>query len=510
MIDEQEPPEAVVVRRARRWPDPIWAIPIVALLIGAWMAFHAIRAQGPRITISFHDARWLAAGKTKVKYRDIDVGSVRAIGFSRDRHRVIVTVELRRDAEPWLVEDTHFWIVEPRVGFGEISGLQTLISGAYIALDVGASAVSRRNFEGLDVAPVVTSEVPGQTFVVRGARAVPVGAPVFLHHLKVGQVTRSELEAEGNDVVVDLFVNAPYDRYVTTATRFWDASGIRGSVDANGVRVESDSVVSLIWGGISFETPADASDARPVPADDVFELFPSRDEAMKQPAGVREDYQFLFHQSVRGLIVGAPVDFRGILLGEVTRIGLASEPDRGDVSTVVDVRLYPHLLEVRMSPADSAETRVGLSLGLKRLVDHGLRAQLRPANLLTGQLFVALDFFPSARRVAFDPTVSPRRIPTVPSDVEDLWTSVTSIVHKIDRLPVGDVGRMATDARQLMAKAGVAIDRADAVVSEFRPTAPRGADVDDAVRQISQAARSVRSLSDTLERHPESLIRGRK
>jgi paraquat-inducible protein B len=507
---ELDLPEAVVVRRPRRWPEPIWTVPIVALLIGAWMAFQAIRSHGPTITISFRDARSLAAGKTRLKYRDVEIGTVRAIGFSSDRERVIVTADLRREAEPWLVQDTHFWIVEPRVTLGEVSGLQTLISGAYISLDIGSSSTPKRDFEGLDKVPVVIRETRGRAFIARAARAVAVGSPIFFHRLQVGQVTKSELEANGTDVEVDIWVNAPYDHYITTGTRFWDAGGIRGTVDASGVRVEAESLVTLLLGGISFETPPYAASAPPAATDHVFALFPSRDEAMMDPDGDAEDYRFVFHQSVRGLSVGAPVEFRGIPMGEITRIGIDYDAQRAELSTVVEARLFPSRLQARMRQVLPDEVSIPLQTLFKQLVDHGLRAQLAPANLLTGQLFVSLDFFPRAQRAALNLSRSRPDIPTVPSDIEDLRTSVTRIVHKLDRLPFDDIGEMVQGARQVLGKAGTTLDHADTVVAQFRPGAPRGADLDEALQQVARAARSVQGLADSVERHPESLIRGRK
>ncbi len=214
--DDSELPEAVVARPSRFLPELVWTIPLVAVLIAGWLGFQALHSRGPTITIQFRAARWLAVGKTKVKYREVDVGEVRAIGFSRDRRTVVVTARLNRDAAPWMVEDTRFWIVEPRVGAGEISGLETLLSGAYIALDVGQSKRPRHQFEGLPMPPVVAGDTPGRAFIARAHRGISVGSPIFFRHMEVGQVTGSDLNRDGTCVVVNMFVRAPYDRYVTT------------------------------------------------------------------------------------------------------------------------------------------------------------------------------------------------------------------------------------------------------------------------------------------------------
>jgi paraquat-inducible protein B len=510
MNDELDTPEAVVVPRARLPANLIWAIPLLAALIAAWLALDAIRTRGPTVTISFRDARGLVAGTTKIKYRDVEVGEVRAIGFSRDRSQVLVTAELTRSAEAWMVEDTRFWIVEPHITIGEVSGLDTLVSGAFIALDVGTSPRSRRVFEGLASPPIVTPGTPGRAFVARTDRALRVGTPIYFRHLDVGQVTASELDADGGNASIGMFVRAPYDRYVTTATRFWDVSGIRGSVDANGARIETESVTTILLGGISFEPSGERLGAPPAPPNHVFVLFRSREEAMKQPEGDGEDARLVFHQSIRGLSVGAPVDFRGIPFGEVTHIGVEYNPTRVEFSMVVDVRIYPERVQTRMRGNTFDDSPEAVDNRVKLFVEHGLRGQLRTANLLTGQLYVALDFFPHAPRVAYDLNRQPREIPTIPSEIEDLRESVATIVRKIDHLPVDDLARLVGDARQMLASADTALGDADGVVKLFKPTAARGVELDDALRQVSRAARSVRGLADSLDRHPESLVRGRK
>jgi paraquat-inducible protein B len=510
MSDEPDIPEAVVAPRSRLLPELIWAVPIVALLIGGWLAVKAIRSRGPTITISFRDAAGVTAGKTKIKYRDVDVGQVRGIDFSPDRATVVITAELMRDAAPWLVEDTRFWVVRARVAAAEVSGLETLLSGSYIGLDVGTSTRERHDFKGLEAAPIVSGGTPGRAFVARATRAMGVGSPIFFHHMQVGQVTASELDPDGSQVSVSLFVSAPYDRYVTTATRFWEASGIHVSLDTAGLKVQTESLVTVILGGICFESGPDGQGAPAAPPNHRFVLFPNQDDAMKQPDTDAEDYTLVFRQAVRGLVVGAPVDFRGLPIGEVTRIGVEYDPVRLEFTTPVDVRIYPGRLRARFRRSVAEEPPEPAQARLERFVDHGLRAQLRSGNLLTGSLFVTLDFFPGAPRVKLDPLRHPGEIPTLPGDIEDVRASLAQFVKKVNRFPLDQVAQTLGDARQVLAKAGSAFADADAAVKQFGPTSPRQADLDEVFRQVTRAARSLRALADSLERHPESLIRGRK
>jgi paraquat-inducible protein B len=509
MSEESNLPEAVVTPRSRYLPELIWAIPIVAVVIGGWLAFRAIRAHGPTITITFRDAAGLVAGKTKIRYRDVDVGEVRAIGFSADRATVVITAELMREAASWMVEDTRFWVVRARVAAGEVSGLETLLSGPYIGIDVGTSKRARRDFRGLEEAPIVSGGTPGRSFVARSPRAVGAGSPIFFHHLQVGQVTTSDLDADGRQVSIGMFVQAPFDRYVTVDTRFWEAGGVRVSLDTAGIKVDAESLVTLLLGGIAFEPGPEPGDAMPAPPAHRFVLFHSREEAMRQPDIGAEDYRLVFRQSTRGLAVGAPVEFRGMPFGEVTDIGIEYDPATLEFTTPVEVRIFPGRLRARARHGSLDEPPDASPARLRRLVDRGLRAQLRSGSLLTGQRFVALDFFPDAPHVRLDPVRHPREIPTMPSD-DDISASLAQVAHKVDRLPLDQVGPLIGDVRQVLAKAGAAVGDLDATVSQFGPGATGQADLDDVLQQIARAARSVRALADSLQRHPESLIRGRR
>jgi paraquat-inducible protein B len=511
MSDDPDLPEALVAPRSRFRPELVWAVPIVAALIGAWLGVRAILARGPTITISFRDAAGLVAGKTKLRYRDVDVGQIRDIGFSSDRTTVVITAELEREAGPWMVEDTRFWVVRARVAAAEVSGLETLLSGAYIEFDVGTSKRARRAFKGLEEAPIISRGTPGRSFVAQASRAIGAGSPIFFRHMQVGQVTTSDLDADGRQVSVGLFVRAPFDRYVTAKTRFWEASGIRASLDTSGVKIDAESLVTLLLGGISFEPGPDSANDPPAPAGQHFVLYRNREEAMKRSEPDAEAYTLVFRQSVRGLSVGAPVELRGMPIGEVTRIAIEYDPVKRDFTVPVEVRVYPDRLRARLRPGSLDEPGGPLQPRLQRLVDRGLRAQLRTASLLTGQRFVALDFFPSAPRVRLDPTRTPFEIPTLPSvGGDDVQAWVGDMARKLDQLPLDEIGPLITEVRHVVEKAGTAFTNVDAAVSQFGPSSPRRSDLDDLIHQLSRAARSVRALADSLERHPEALIRGRR
>jgi paraquat-inducible protein B len=531
-------PEAVPAPRRRWAPQLIWIIPIVAVLAGGWLAAKAILERGPTITISFKSGEGLEAGKTKIKYRDVDIGLLKEIALSEDRKRVVATAELEKGAADLLVEDTRFWAVRPRITAGGVSGLGTLLSGPYIAVDPGHGKQTRRDFVALDVPPIVTREEAGRQFVLRAddLGSHDVGVPVYFRRLPAGEVVSHELDKDGKGVSIKIFVRAPFDQYVTANTRFWSASGVDVSLDATGVRVQTESLVSILIGGIAFQAPPDGGVAPVADANTVFHLFPTREAAMKQPDLEIDHFVLVFRQSVRGLSVGAPVDFRGVTIGEVVRIGAEFDPKAFNFVQPVEINLYPDRLRVYsrdagavLPPSATPEAR------LKRaqlFVDKGFRAQLRTGNLLTGQSYVAVDFFPGTPKVKFDPSKRPSEIPTIPGAFEDLEATIASIVKKLDRVQYEQIG---ADLRKVMATLDQTLKSADVLakrlgddttpelnrtLEEARRTlksaegalateSPLQTDLRETLRELTRAAASLRALTDYLERQPQSLIRGK-
>ncbi|HTO47218.1 MAG TPA: MlaD family protein [Burkholderiales bacterium] len=532
-------PEAVAAPRRRWAPQLIWIIPIVAVLAGGWLAVKAILERGPTITISFKTGEGLEAGKTKIKYRDVDIGLVKEIALSDDRKRVVATAELEKGAADLLVEDTRFWAVRPRITAGGVSGLGTLLSGPYIAVDPGHGKRARRDFVALDVPPIVTHEDPGREFILRAEDlgSHEVGVPVYFRRLQVGEVVTRELDKDGKGVSIKIFVRAPFDQYVTTHTRFWNASGVDVSLDATGVRMQTESLVSILIGGIAFQAPPDGAGVAPAAdANAVFNLFPTREAAMKQPDLEILPLVLVFRQSVRGLSVGAPVDFRGVTIGEVVRIGAEFDPKAFNFVQPVEINLYPDRLRAHsrdsgtlLPPSATQEER------LKRVqlfVDKGFRAQLRTGNLLTGQAYIAVDFFPDTPKVKFDPSKRPLEIPTIPGAFEELEATIASVVKKLDRVQYEQIG---ADLRKVMATLDQTLKSADVLakrlgddttpelnrtLEDARRTlksaegalateSPLQTDLRETLRELTRAAASLRALTDYLERQPQSLIRGK-
>jgi paraquat-inducible protein B len=531
-------PSAVPVPK-RRWAVSIvWIIPLVAVLVGGWVAVHYLMSRGPTITIEFANADGLEAGKTKLRYKEVDIGTVSEIAISKDRSHVIVTAKMAKQAEDLLVSDTKFWVVRPRVTLNSISGLGTLLSGAYIGLDAGKAEERQRVFKGLEAPPPIPSDLPGRRFILRAENmgSLYVGAPVYYRRVEVGSLTAYKLDENGKGITLEVFINAPNDRLVTTNTRFWHASGIDLSVEASGIKLNTASLTSILIGGISFQAPDETVVAgAPAAADASFTLYEDKAAALKLISQEVHTYLLYFDESLRGLAPGAQVDFRGIPLGEVKSVSIEYDREAKTVRFPVEINIYPERMRSRYrtgAPQMSAMERDPQTL-LDRLVARGLRAQLKSANLLTGQLYVALDFFPKAPKATIDWSKKPVQLPTAPGALEDIQQTLGNIAGKLEKVPFDTIGADASRALKTLdttlKSANSTLGQVDkTVVPELRGTleqarkalgnaertlssdAPVQQDLRDTLDEVGRAARTLRDLADYLSRHPESLIRGKR
>ena len=332
--------DAVVETRSR--PSIVWLIPLIAVLVGAFVAYRAISDRGPQITISFKTASGLEAGKTKIKYKDVEIGVVESVELSHDLTSVICRARMVKGAEEYLREKSQFWVVEPRIAGGQVTGLTTLLSGAYIGADPVREGKHSRRFVGLEEPPVITAEVPGRFFELRstGAGAVSVGSPVFFRRIEVGRVVSSQLDPSDDFVTTRIFVKAPFDQRVHDGTRFWNASGIDASLSASGVKINTESLISILIGGIAFDTPEHETHVMAA-ENSVFPLYESRAASEARHYSKSVAYLLYFDDSVRGLTVGAPVEFRGIQVGQVTDVTLEFDPTLERFRIPVTIEIQP-------------------------------------------------------------------------------------------------------------------------------------------------------------------------
>lgn len=526
-------PRVAVARKPRWSASLIWLVPIVAALIGIGMVVHNWASEGPLIEISFITAEGLEAGKTQVKYKDVVIGLVDSIRLAKDRTHVVVRVKLDKDAEGFANAGSRFWVVRPRFGTTGVSGIGTLFSGAYIGADVGVAQETQTQFVGLERPPAVIHGSPGKRFVLRAADigSLDIGSPVYYRRVQVGRVVAYELDKEGRQMRVDVFVDAPYDHYVTVSSRFWNASGVDLNLDAGGLKLNTQSLATVIAGGIAFQTPPGPHDMAPAAEGAEFTLFEDLQTAMAPPDGEPAYLQMRFEQSLRGLAVGAQVDFRGIVVGKVVSIRLDYDADKQRFPLIVGVVIYPQRFGrageklAQLAQNQGGDDNARLANFVRPLVARGLRAQARVGNLLTGQLYIALDFLPNASKAVFDPAARPVELPTTPGSFDRLQEQMTSIVDKLDRIPFESIGRNLDSAiahlDQTLRQANEStLPQFNATLAGAQSTlgsaqqaiaadAPLQRDLARTLAEVERAARSLRVLADYLGVHPETLLRGK-
>ncbi|GJL60909.1 MAG: paraquat-inducible protein [Nitrospirales bacterium] len=539
---------AEVTVRKKRGVSIVWIIPVVAALIGGWLIFKTISEKGPTVTITFEDGAGLEAGKTKIKYKSIAVGTVKSVQISRDLSLVVVTAELSKQAEPHLTENSQFWVVRPRLGLGGISGLETLVSGAYIAMDPRPGP-SARIFAGLEKPPGVTREDKGAQFQLRAENlgSSSPGAPVFYHDIPVGRVLDYALDKEGGGVLIDIFIQAPHHLRVRDTSRFWQLSGFEISVGAEGLNVKMESLSSLLTGGISFDTPSIAGGSdEPSQPGTAFKLFKNFSSIQDEKYVLTRPFMVNFDGSVRGLSVGAPVEFRGIKIGIVSDIAVNLDPKTLEIKIPVLIEIQPERItttEVMRSQISEDQYAV-----MKHMVKRGLRAQLETGSLLTGQLFVGLDFHKDLPQKELILTGKYPEIPAIPATMDQLRRTVTDVMAEIRRLPLDKIAKEILETveggnrlvnspetqnaiRNLNTALGnmeqltEGLDRQvdtlatslDETLLTVRktlevadPNSPAAVNMNSALKELSAAARSIRILADYLEQHPEALVKGKQ
>ncbi|WP_394788938.1 intermembrane transport protein PqiB [Rhodoferax sp.] len=539
------PPELPkpAVEQSRSWlPSLIWLIPIIAALVGITLVVKTVLGRGPTIEISFRTAEGLEAGKTKVKYKEVDIGTVTAIRLAEDRSRILATVRLQKEARSFTADDTRFWVIRPRLEAAGVSGLGTLLSGAYIRADAGVSEETSSDFTGLETAPIVTRDATGRQFTLHASNvgSLDIGSPLFFRRIQVGQVASYELDPDGKGVTLRVFVNQPYAKFVGANTRFWHASGIDVEANASGFKLRTQSLATVVLGGIALAAPNDEP-GNEAAENSKFTLSDDETTAMKAPDGPSQTVQLYFNQSLRGLTPGAAVDFRGVVIGEVKSIGVEFDKAGRDFRMPVVIEVFPDRMRRPNEASTPTESFAVQRQRIQFLISKGLRAQLRTGNLLTGQLFVALDFFPKAPPVTMvaSKASEPLELPTLPNGLDELQTQVSEIVAKINKVPFEQI---STDLRKTLATLDSTLGSAEqlvkklnndvapevtAAMQDLRKTintanqtldaagrtlsedAPLQQDLRQTLREVNRAAASTKVLTDYLERHPESLLRGK-
>ncbi len=540
MSDERDPalPEAHL-QHSRI--SLIWLIPLVAVVIGGYLGWRTVMERGPLITISFQTADGIAAGQTHVRHKAVDLGTVVETRLSRDMSHVDVSVRMTAEATPYLTDQARFWVVRPRLTAGSISGLETIVSGAYIEMDPGVKKGGPEvtAFKGLEQPPTVRSDDPGRAFTLTANRlgSLGQGAPVFYRDVAVGEVLGYDFGNGAGPMHVQIFVRAPYDQFVQKGSHFWNVSGLSVQVGGSGVHVEIASLRAVLSGGVAFNTHDDPKQGTPAPADMVFPLYPDFETAANAGYTTQIPFETYFAGSVRGLTVGAPVELLGIQVGTVTGISLDFEPTAGQVLAKVTFAVQPERLGPEMKPDQEPPETIA-----RRLVQHGLRVELGSASLLTGQLLLSLDFVEGAAPGQVRKDGDAIVLPSVGGGITSVLNAASGIAQKLDRLPLDSIGanldatlRSAAGAmtglqqltRSADAQLTPALKRLPVITTALQDMLTHAdrtlasvdrsyggqsnfaRELERAMLEVGDTARSIRQLADFLDRHPEALIRGR-
>jgi paraquat-inducible protein B len=540
-------PRPVVRRKNRLRLSLVWLVPLAAVLAGALLVARGFLQAGPTITIEFRTAEGLEAGRTEVRYKEVVIGRVSGVSLNDNRDRVVAQVQLDKSASPLAVTDSRFWVVKPRIGVGGVTGLRTLVSGSYIGVDAGVSKETTHAFIGLEAPPFMLRGEPGRSFVLsaRDLGSLDVGSPVFYKRTRVGRVVGFTLDPKLDILNVQVFIESPYETLVTEDTRFWNSSGVDISLNASGLTLNTQSIASVLAGGVAFATPARVPAAPAAAEGAQFYLAQDRQSALAAPDGPPLRIRMVFDQTMRGLAVGAPIDLLGLEIGVVRSVNLEYDPSRRKFPAEVLADIYPGRLgKVRDEILSSvpADRRYDDRL-LKVLVDNGLRAQLRTGNLLTGQMYVALDFVANAAPTVLDVTADSLTVPSVAGTLSDIQPQIAQIISRIGKIKFDEIGNslqktldtantagstlqqtlasantaigtLTPEARKAMAGVSATLDSVQKSLAQIdrnvtAEDAPLQRNTTQTLLELQRAAQALRVLTDYLQRHPESLLRGK-
>lgn len=422
----------------------IWFIPLLAAALGIYMVAHNIMTEGPEIQIAFKTANGLEEGKTNIKYRNVSMGVVEEVRLNDDFDGVIAKAQLDRQALSLLREDTRFWVVTARVGVGNISGLDTLLSGAYIQLAPGEGKTGARDFVALEQPPLTPAGAPGLRLQLTSSQAssITAGDSVLYNGYKVGRVESMEFDPDDRKLHYAIFIDAPYHDLVDNHTRFWDVSGISLSAGADGFKVETGSVDTILLGGVAFGLPPGIDKGGPVKNDDVFKLYGSYEDILQNPFSEGAHYVVSFSESVKGLLPGAPVEYRGIPIGRVERIMLKESMEysmkHGTRGQGDDIPVLIYLEPGRLELPDEEESLKELHKAIRLGVRNGMRGSMETGNLLTGAKYINITYYAGVDEAEVGDFLDYPTIPTIGTGLGLMEVKLNAILDKINALPLDE------------------------------------------------------------------------
>lgn len=515
--------------------SPVWIVPFVAIVIAVWLAVQAQLEKGTMIQITFENASDIVPGQTQIRLKDVKVGNVKKVRLSPDLKSVTVTAEVERDVSDHLSENTRFWVVTPRISATGVSNLGTLINGVYIVMDPGEKGSFTNSFNGLEAPPAFHSDAAGSSYVLQAENlgSLDIGSAIYYRQIRVGEVTGYKLSDNQKYVDINIFVRSPHDEMVQSRSRFWNVSGFGVSINADGMKAKMASLASLISGGIEFDNSASYGGEDPADEGHQFYLYPDRESVLEGRFNIKYYYLMKFSGSVRGLTVGAPIEFRGIKVGEVVDVVLANA-ENVDKSLHVYIAMEPQRFDPNESPS-----REEVDMRMSTMVEQGLRGQMSTASLITGSKYIDLVFVDDAPPKEFIKTDNYSEIPTVDQSIDMVTEKLDDVLDKVAKIPFDDIGKdlsaSMTSLRNILqtfeqqntagkmdgavqnledtlATANEALrnisNTMENLDNAIAPDSELKYELTEMLKSVSTAADSIQLFVDELNRHPNALISG--
>ncbi|MEH6712318.1 MAG: intermembrane transport protein PqiB [Paraglaciecola polaris] len=447
----------------------IWLVPIIAICMGAWMVYHQWSNQGPLISIVFENASGLEAGKTKIKMHNVDIGEVKTIALTEDLQKVLVTARMSANAEGLLRESTEFWSVNPRISLNGISGLNTLVSGTYINMSTNLEGASIRDFVALSAPPITPSGTPGLhvTLNSNAEFAFKEGDPVIYKGLKVGEFESIYFNFDERVVYYNTFIQAPYHKLITSNTKFWNASGVQMELGTNGVKVKSSSIETLITNGVAFGVPEGLPQGERVSDRSYFNIHDSYESAAEERYKAVAKYVILVDDTVRGLHIGAPVEYRGIQVGKVLEINPPNNNQQKWLDSGVAIPVIIGIQPGRIEQTDDQAGIEHIRQQMRMWVENGFRASLQTGNLLTGALFVNLEQYPNVASTKIEQFQDYEVIPSISNEFSQITEKVSAILDNINDM---DLVQFSVAANQMMADISASANSMNSTADDFAGT----------------------------------------
>jgi paraquat-inducible protein B len=559
------PDEPSAEVKPSRWPGWIWAVPLAAILIVAYLAFKQIVSAGPSVTVIFPQAAGIEAGQTNVEYDGLKVGHVTAVKLEKDMHHVRATLSLDSEMAGHLGPGTKFWIAG--ASLSNLSSISSIISGPKIGMEPQPGK-KQKTYEGLAEAPVVPETRPGQTYLLHAATLgnISSGSQVYFHDMGVGKVEQTSLEPD-QTFNIKVFIRKPYNQLVHVGTRFWNAGAVNLSMQGSGPQVQLQSLPALFTGALDFETPSGTEAGREAPQNYQFRLFPSRTAAEYSVGPEAVLYSVMFGAKAGSLAPDAPVKLAGTQVGSVESAQLVYDPDSGHLQERAVIAIDPDRIALSNGKTWPAHNRDAVDAFMNRLIAQGLRARAGSSIPMVGSEDVTLDFVQGAQPATLvSVSGSPPEIPTAPggAGIGGILTAVNGVANKLDgiaaklnTLPLDQIadniqtvtGRLATlskspkltqsvddleaslenvkqvtsaakadlpsvirSLRSVATNAEHTIGAARQLISSTAGNGPVGlnqAGLGQTLYELNRAAVGVRELADYLDRHPSALIKGR-